>query len=139
MRTTIVLVILIFLIVFTSAYTKNSPSKVKVYVMNALPPNSDPLIVHCESMGGDFSLSGGRSFTWRFSPGYFATTFYCEFWWNSKIRNVKVFSYLEPHQCERLEPKYSNICYWQAREDGIYFNNKNDTVFASSWQNKFPW
>ncbi|KAL1808550.1 hypothetical protein ACET3Z_025540 [Daucus carota] len=90
-------------------------------------------------MGGDFSLSEGRSFSWRFSPGYFATTFYCEFWWNSKIQNVKVFSYLEPHQCQRLKPKYSNICYWQAREDGIYFNKWNDTLSAPSWHNKFPW
>ncbi|WOH08585.1 hypothetical protein DCAR_0728029 [Daucus carota subsp. sativus] len=139
MRLSLAPLILLWFLAFTSASTKISDSKVKIYVMNGLPPNSDPLIVHCESMGGDFSLSEGRSFSWRFSPGYFATTFYCEFWWNSKIQNVKVFSYLEPHQCQRLKPNYSNICYWQAREDGIYFNKWNDTFSAASWQNKFPW
>ncbi|WMV44317.1 hypothetical protein MTR67_037702 [Solanum verrucosum] len=103
-------------------------NNVEVHIINALPPNSKPLALHCKSGDDDLgnkTISTHDEFDIYFNEKLFGgTLFFCHFWWNSK--NI-VFDVYNNHvskssekDCGRLNPDLME-CYWKVQEDGFYF------------------
>lgn len=128
--------------------------RVTVDIMNGLPPNSPPLLVHCKSKDDDLgnqTLTRWKTFFWRFKPAVFGTTlFWCNLWWGSKQVKFEVYNEnLGEGQClvghkEAHDPNYKdiNMCHWQARADGIYFTpflGLGQHQDDKRWIKKFDW
>ncbi|KAI3472884.1 hypothetical protein Pfo_031200 [Paulownia fortunei] len=88
-----------------------------VFVVNGLPPNSPPLLLHCASGDddlGNHTLTTGQNFHFDFCVN-FTTLFFCHLWWNGKNIAFNVYDSFWPIQfC------INNVCYWEAKSDGIY-------------------
>ncbi|KAI3472917.1 hypothetical protein Pfo_029222 [Paulownia fortunei] len=106
---------------------------VKVYVVNGLPPNSPPLLMHCASGDNDLghhTLTTGQNFHFGFCVSL-TTLFFCHLWWNGKNIAFDVFDSFWPNQlC------MNNVCYWEAKSDGIY-NSKHYPL--KNLTNKYNW
>ncbi|KAI3458957.1 hypothetical protein Pfo_015620 [Paulownia fortunei] len=94
---------------------------VTVYVINNLPPNSAPLVVHCASKDddlGNHTLTRNQDFQFEFCENFFSTLFYCHLWWEKK--HIRFDAFRETWLgaiCAK------DICYWAAKSDGIYYSN----------------
>lgn len=98
--------------VFTDDFT--------VYVANKLPPNSDPLRIHCASRNNDLgyhNLTTNQDFHWSFCTSAFGRTlFFCHLWWGMKGVSFDVFKDSWAKRCSGDE------CYWTVKDDGIYLS-----------------
>ncbi|KAM7488392.1 hypothetical protein LguiB_025876 [Lonicera macranthoides] len=129
----------------------HTSDKVQVDVMNGLPPNSPPLIVHCKSKDDDFgnhTLARWGYFYWRFRPAFIASTLYwCNWYWGSKHAKFNVYDHddgFAENQCmiKGEGRKKSNVCHWQARADGFYWTKELGIVQQPknpNWFKKFDW
>lgn len=118
-------------------------AKVEVFIINGLPSS---MTIRCQSKDDDLgfrelapSLSPG--FNWRFNTVVFGhTLFFCHFWWGQNDTSFDSYNDDKMGWSEVCynEQEERTTCYWQAREDGIYFNNEN-TVFPDGWTKKCDW
>ncbi|GFP91823.1 hypothetical protein PHJA_001326300 [Phtheirospermum japonicum] len=92
--------------------------KVIVHVANKLSPNSE-LLLHCSSKDDDLgiqTLRVNQEFGWSFCDNVFeTTTFHCDLRTGQKQKRISAYKSIERESCRH------NICYWEARDDGIYF------------------
>lgn len=99
--------------IFTPSYT--------IYVANKLPPNSAPLIAHCQSKDddlGNHTIAVGQNYNWSFCENAAGNTlFFCHLYWGSKQAVFDVFS--DPELANKCS---KNVCYWEAQSGGIFFN-----------------
>lgn len=93
----------------------------KVQIINMLPGNSPSLLMHCAA--GDMELGyvtvpPSKDYTFSFCEWPLKKTLYfCHLWWGkSKTAAFVVFDRKWSGRCQ------FDVCYWQARRDGIYFN-----------------
>ncbi|KAI3448062.1 hypothetical protein Pfo_004727 [Paulownia fortunei] len=90
-----------------------------VYVVNQLPSNSPPLLLHCASGDddlGNHTLTVGQNFNFDFCIN-FKTLFFCHLWWNGKTLSFDVYnSFWHTKSC----PK--GVCDWVVKSDGIYLS-----------------
>lgn len=91
-----------------------------VHVVNGLPPNPQPLHVHCKSRDDDLGehvLSVNQSFNFNFCIIAFETLFHCDVQWEGKGKNFTAYTTTWPskHPCMK-----SNDCTWTVKSDGIY-------------------
>ncbi|KAL7094014.1 hypothetical protein ACP275_11G074800 [Erythranthe tilingii] len=106
-----------------------------VYVVNSLPPNSSSLLFHCASGDNDLgyhSPSVGQNFNFDFCVKE-NILFFCHLWWDQKDAAFEVFN--EGWHDDRCR---NEICYWEARSDGIYFSNDYppmDMIKEYDWSN----
>ncbi|KAL3649285.1 hypothetical protein CASFOL_005688 [Castilleja foliolosa] len=114
-------------------------SLVTVFVENNLPRDSPSLVFHCASGDDDLGYHTlthlGQEYHFEFSilP---KTLFFCHLWWNGKDIAFDVFNAKwTTHHCARVPGE--EICYWQAREDGIYlskdYNPPTNFIKKYSW------
>ncbi|KAL7148274.1 hypothetical protein ABFS83_06G167200 [Erythranthe nasuta] len=93
--------------------------KYDVYVANNLPPDSEPLLVHCASKDdelGYHNVTVNRDFHFNFCE-IPHTLFFCHLWWNNKDVAFDVYNARWKHNiCIDFK------CYWVAKSDGIYFS-----------------
>lgn len=124
MYTTIIKTLLfLFLCITSNLFQSNAycflGEKIHVYVANNLGPNVEPLIAHCASKDNDFgntTIYANNNFHFHFCTTPFEDTlFFCHLWWGSKQRAFEVFN-INHNRCTEDE------CYWEAKEDGIYFS-----------------
>lgn len=98
----------------------------QVNMVNNLPDNTTPLVIHCQSRDDDLGihrLCVDDEFHWRFRMNIFETTnFFCGFLWDTKNANFSVFySSLAYAECgHRMK---LNHCYWSVQQDGFYLSN----------------
>ncbi|GFQ07894.1 hypothetical protein PHJA_002933400 [Phtheirospermum japonicum] len=96
-------------------------TRVTVFVVSDLPRDSPPLYVHCASGDdelGYHTLKLGQDFHFEFGKGP-KTLFFCHLWWNGKNIAFDVFrTSWKTNHCASVPEM--EICYWQARPDGIY-------------------
>ncbi|KAL8051759.1 hypothetical protein ABFS82_06G167200 [Erythranthe guttata] len=95
---------------------------IKVVVANSLPPNSDPLLLHCASKNddlGNHTLTINQTFSFEFCVIPWTTLFYCDFRWGSKHAHVDVYDakWKDHKHCGG-----DHECGWEARSDGIYLS-----------------
>ncbi|KAK4385936.1 hypothetical protein Sango_2717600 [Sesamum angolense] len=99
----------------------------EVHIINSLPSNSDPLVVHCASGDDDLgthTLTSNQVFQWSFCENVTQTTLYfCHFSWGSKERAFEVFNKKLKGDC------YNGLCFWEVRADGIYKSHGSDESF----------
>lgn len=118
-----------FLILSTNLYshvtssTSDNPNciftrRFEVHVVNMLP-NSPPMTVHCKSRDddlGEHTVVYWQDYNFHFCTKLIFTLFWCRIKWQSKNIAFDVFSgKWFPNRCA------TGICYWAAKEDGIYF------------------
>ncbi|GFQ03564.1 hypothetical protein PHJA_002500200 [Phtheirospermum japonicum] len=99
--------------------------------MNNLPPNSQPLGLHCQSKNDDLGyhiLPINQFFYWTFCES-FTTLFHCHLYWGSQERNFDAY-------VEDIFKVTKKAYYWSARNDGIYFSNTNITSYFAR---KYAW
>ncbi|KAL8051772.1 hypothetical protein ABFX02_06G170500 [Erythranthe guttata] len=108
--------------------------KYTVYVVNNLPSNSAPLLLHCASGNddlGDHVLSTNQDFHFDFCENPFSTLFFCRFRWNGKNTAFDVFdASWKKNRCTY------DVCYYSVQSDGFYFSDTNpptNLVKLSSW------
>lgn len=129
----------IFIIVAISLLFTNPTRAVLVEIINALPDNTNPLKLRCQSADNDLgyhTLLVNQNFSWSFHDAILGDTLYfCHFYWGEKERSMVVYDKVKMGRyC--LNHKTDN-CFWQVRADGFYFNNVlND---PNSWQRKVEW
>ncbi|KAL8051746.1 hypothetical protein ABFX02_06G168100 [Erythranthe guttata] len=91
-----------------------------VHVVNNLPQNTDPLVVHCASRDNDLgyhNLTTKQDFHFHFCIMIKSTLFFCHLWWGNKTKAFDVYNARwTPDKC------VDHSCYWEARSDGIYFS-----------------
>ena len=97
-----------------------------VYVVNNLPDNTSPLIIHCKSKNNDLGIQHlfqNSGFHWHFRMNFWdSTLYYCGFLWAQKNITFTVFdSGLADHECGRKAK--DDICYWSVQSDGFYIAN----------------
>lgn len=125
--------------------------KVTLDVMNGLPANSPPLIVHCKSKDNDFgnhTLNRWEYFYWRFYPGFIRSTLYwCHWYWGSKVAKFDVYDNKGGKgegQCRVGYPdkEETHVCHWQAREDGFYWTKYlgiGQQQNNPGWEKRYDW
>ncbi|KAK6144762.1 hypothetical protein DH2020_021582 [Rehmannia glutinosa] len=107
-------------------------SNFSIYVINNLPPNTEPLRLHCASKDNDLGIQTLRinqEFEFEFCLVPFITLFFCRFQWGLLDKGFDVFD-------AKHIPCTHHKCYWSARTDGIYFlqdNNPNNFVKKIDW------
>ncbi|CAA0806374.1 Plant self-incompatibility protein S1 family [Striga hermonthica] len=103
-----------------------------VHVINNLPPNTDPLIVHCASKDNDMgnhTVTTNQEFHFHFCKRPVVTLFFCHLWWGG----YKDIAF------EAFNAKWDNSictdrkCYWSARDDGIYFSGDPPTNYVKAY------
>ncbi|KAL8052105.1 hypothetical protein ABFS82_06G188700 [Erythranthe guttata] len=107
--------------------------KITVRVVNNLPPNSQPLAVHCASKDDDLgyhTLGVGEDFSWNFCNNIWGNSlFFCHLWVD---RREKAFDSFRAEFIIGTPP--NKYFQWSAQDDGIYFSH-NDSPFTK----KFKW
>ncbi|GFP88070.1 hypothetical protein PHJA_000950700 [Phtheirospermum japonicum] len=96
--------------------------KVIFYVRNDLPTNSPALTLHCASGSkelGYHDLITGQDFSYDFCASDSAL-FFCHLWWKEKDIAFEVYNHDWP--LDRCYTPEGDICYWEARDDGIYLS-----------------
>ncbi|KAL8051760.1 hypothetical protein ABFX02_06G169600 [Erythranthe guttata] len=105
-------------------------NSIHVVVANSLPPNSDPLLLHCASKNDDLgfhTVTINQTFSFSFCVIPWATLFYCDFAWGLKRAHAVVYdvNWKGHSHCGG-----SRTCYWEARGDGLYLTG----VKRFDWQ-----
>lgn len=110
-------------------------TKYTVFVVNNLPPNSPPLVLHCASKDDDLgyhTVTTNRQFRFSFCDKPLSTLFFCRFRWNGKDKAFQVFnSSWYQNRCNK-----NDVCYYAVKSDGFYFSNVYPPVeetFLSTW------
>ncbi|KAL3649708.1 hypothetical protein CASFOL_006111 [Castilleja foliolosa] len=95
-----------------------------VYIVNNLPPNSSPLVVHCASKDddlGNHTVVRNQDYHFDFCDNFWSTTkFFCHVWWRNKDKAFVVFK----EKFGRTSC-LKDVCYWAVKDDGIYYSNYN--------------
>lgn len=95
--------------------------KYQVQVINRLPDNVKPLVLHCASGNdelGTHTLYVGQIFQWKFCDNFFSNTlFFCHLWWGPNDRSFNVFVSKHSNDCGSYD------CIWIAKYDGIYYQD----------------
>lgn len=108
-------------------------AKHRVHVLSNLPPDSEPLKIHCASGDDDLGihiLYPNQDYTWKFCLNFIPNTlFFCHLWWGSKDRAFEVFR-------EKLNKVPKDQSWWIAKSDGIYFS---DTEQPTELKKKYDW
>lgn len=106
----------------------------EVYIVNNLPQQSPPLMIHCASKNNDLgnhTLYLNQEFYFKFCESFIAVTiFSCQFSWDSKKKDLDVFNANSRKLCK------TGLCYWAAKSDGIYFSNDAKT---KALQKAYDW
>ncbi|XP_073282875.1 S-protein homolog 2-like, partial [Primulina huaijiensis] len=113
---------ILFLVLMLASHLPNSEARIcvftddyTIYVANKLPPNSDPLQIHCASKNNDLgfhNLTTNQEFNWSFCTRVFGRTlFFCHFWWGKKDVQFDVFKDSWAKRCS------GDQCYWAAKSD----------------------
>ncbi|KAI3470478.1 hypothetical protein Pfo_027141 [Paulownia fortunei] len=93
-----------------------------IHVVNNLPPNIGPLLVHCASKNNDLgyhTLTSNQDFHFHFCSKPLSTLFFCHLWWGKKNKAFDVYNAKwKINIC-----KQNHQCYWAAKTDGIYFSD----------------
>ncbi|KAL1542411.1 hypothetical protein AAHA92_26510 [Salvia divinorum] len=92
-----------------------------VYIVSHLPPNSQPLHIHCISKDDDLgyhNLTPNVEYHFGFCVKPFATMFSCRFQWNGKDRGFHVFdANWVYNRCK------SGKCYYVVQPEGFFFTD----------------
>ncbi|KAL7109689.1 hypothetical protein ACP275_06G190500 [Erythranthe tilingii] len=109
--------------------------KLEVYIIHYLPPNSEPLKLHCASKDNDLGnhtmYDANQEFHWRFCENIIPNTlFFCHLWWGSKDIAFDAFR-------SKLIEDDIDTYYWIAMSDGIYFSY--DDKFPNYLMKKYDW
>lgn len=119
--------------------------EMQIDVMNGLPPNGPNITVSCKSADNDIgthSIAPNHYILWKFHPAVFRLTlFWCNWNLGPKHLSTEVYNQKQDHHlCIVPEPNWSNVCHWQAREDGIYFTAAlNQPKSSPKWVKKYSW
>lgn len=117
---------LIFLLNLIFARSIGISSKYAVYIINNLPNDTEPLIVHCKSGDDDLGqrvLHKNEEFSFSFRRKVLigSTLYFCHFWWDKKDKSFDVFNnHIAEKDCGKVNSDL-NECYWKVQEDGFYF------------------
>ncbi|KAK4730594.1 hypothetical protein R3W88_023582 [Solanum pinnatisectum] len=115
-------------------------NSVEVHIINALPPNSKPLALHCKSGDDDLgnkTIPMHDEFDIYFNEKLFGgTLFFCHFWWNSKTIVFDVYNNHVSKNCG-VKDIVTDECYWRVQEDGFYFNGHRDPI--DRYVKKYDW
>ncbi|KAH7834970.1 hypothetical protein Vadar_021519 [Vaccinium darrowii] len=108
---------------------------VVVHIISRVPGS---LRFHCKSKDDDLgshTSSNGQEFKWKFIPNIFRSTlFFCHFYWNSKQQIFDVYNKDIDPDCDNSKVSFDFQCYWEARPDGFYLSNDNQT-----WKKRNNW
>lgn len=111
-----------------------------MYIINALPKNSKPLTLHCQSHDNDLgnkTLNTNEEFYFTFRRLFVGETlFFCHFWWNSKQKIFDVYNHDIADSCGDVS-RNRYECYWRVQMDGFYLGAHRDPV-AAYWK-KYVW
>ncbi|GFP91824.1 hypothetical protein PHJA_001326400 [Phtheirospermum japonicum] len=93
--------------------------KVTVNIANKLSHNTQ-LLLHCASRNDDLGIQTigvNNGFTWTFCTDsvWHSTVYHCNFKAGQKQQNIIAYEEARREHCK------DNVCYWTARDDGIYF------------------
>lgn len=91
-----------------------------VHIVNNLPQDNPPLLVHCKSGNQDkgfLNLTTNQDYNFKFCIN-FGTLYFCNLWWNGKhiVYNAYTNGWAFKHCSDYA-------CYWAAKADGIYYSN----------------
>ncbi|PIN22211.1 hypothetical protein CDL12_05077 [Handroanthus impetiginosus] len=97
--------------------------KFQVHVVNALPPNSLPLLTHCASgdndLGNQMLSHPNQEFHWSFCESILHNTlFFCTVSWGPKHSSFIAYKSGWNSKCP------SFVCSFAAKTDGIYFSGE---------------
>lgn len=112
-------------------------SRFEVRVVNNIDvPNSVPIYLHCLSGDNDLGthvLYKNQEFNWNFCEKIIGgtTLFHCHIVWSVRDARFDAFNSDHRDRCIR-----SKVCYWAAKNDGIYFTGDNST---KSLTKMYPW
>lgn len=105
--------------------------------------NHDLLETHCRSKDDDLGykyLNPNDHIQWDFKLNIFGRTlFYCSFWHGQAFKRIDVYNEKLYDTCVVHRPDKSNVCYWEIREDGFYFNHFEDPKYGTPWVKKYDW
>ncbi|KAI3470479.1 hypothetical protein Pfo_027142 [Paulownia fortunei] len=126
MNYTIIKCLLLSFILFANNFQAlacffNSIYKFEVHVVNNLPPNTEPLLLHCASKDddlGNHTLTLNQDFHFQFCLKPLFTLFFCRLRWGKKNKSFDVFN----ARWVPVIPCTHHQCYWAAKSDGIYFS-----------------
>ncbi|KAK4730596.1 hypothetical protein R3W88_023584 [Solanum pinnatisectum] len=135
----------IFLLNFGLSSCKSPFSTIyTVYIIDALPSNSKPLTVRCQSKDDDLgykNLYPGGEYHFSFKENFLGgTLFFCHFWWNGKNIIFDVFDNKIDIYCgevELLSNDRNHECFWKVQEDGFYFAPHRNP--PSIYEKKHDW
>lgn len=112
----------------------------EVHIIDALPPNSQPLTLHCQSHNDDLgykTLSTNNEFDINFNEKLFGgTLFFCRFWWNSKNITFDVYNDHVSRSCG-VKNLVTYECYWKVQADRFYFNGHRNP--PNRYVKKYDW
>lgn len=94
--------------------------KAEVHIINNLPSNSTPLVVHCASKNDDLGrhiLTINQEFHFDFCVNPFATLFFCHLWWGNHNKAFDAFDVTW-----KSNPCLDASCYWTTKNDGIHLS-----------------
>lgn len=104
---------------------------------------NNSLETHCRSADDDIGyiyLDPSKFIQWHFKASIFGVTlFYCSFWHGEEFKRIDVYNEDLYDTCVVRNPDFSNICYWEVREDGFYFNHFEDPRLGSPWRKFYDW
>lgn len=107
--------------------------KVHIHIISNLPPDSEPLQIHCASRDddlGDHFLRPDQVFEWSFCANFLPNTlFFCHFWWGPHDLVFDVYN--EKNQGKGV---YQN--WWVVKSDGFYYSSK---IHPMPLKRRFEW
>ncbi|KAM3247619.1 hypothetical protein P3L10_009386 [Capsicum annuum] len=115
-----------------------------VFIHNALPENSQPLTLRCQSKDDDLKtnvLNVNDVYDFRFQLHVFGgTLFFCHFYWNNKDLIFDVFNNHISNHCGGMDGDIGRDaglfeCHWRVQNDGFYFAPYN----TSNYVKKYAW
>lgn len=126
-KTFIFLSIFLLINLVLSSHASPFTTRITVYIIDALPYNSKPLTLRCQSKDDDLgykSFHPTEEFKFSFNENFFGgTLFFCHFWWNGKDTAFVVYNDDIHTYCGLVSPpsEHDYECYWKVQEDGFYF------------------
>ncbi|KAL7145150.1 hypothetical protein ABFS83_07G060600 [Erythranthe nasuta] len=109
-------------------------TKYIVHVVNKIRPDAGPMYAHCASGHkelGNHTLYYNDDFNWSLCEGFLhRTLFFCRITWGSKSVSFDVYRSSDRGEC------LTDVCYWEARLDGIYFSGDFPPTFPFK---KYSW
>lgn len=105
----------------------NDDQVTQVHVMNALPKDSAPLEIRCNSADANLDakqLKSGYDYSWRVEEE--TATYFCEAFWGNKFASWHAFETPRDANQKRV--------FWLIKENGFFLGYDN-----SSWVEKSTW